>query len=639
MTLAPADRRHLAALAVVYLVHLGLVIYACPPGVMFGGDPIMGVDYQTHFEQTSTVSEAITRFGRTWAYDPNLLAGQPAGLIFDVDNKAHCLFTHALSRLGLDMAVAFNLFVLLAHLLAPLAVWLAARLFGTPPRARVVSMGLAILLWHFDSAARWYWWDGMISYVTAASVSLVVVALFYRLLHGGRARVFFPPLLVLLPLALLIHVWAFAILAVPMIGLYVRRWRKLGRGDHARVWGLALVALSVNLFWLVPALRYLDLLAPSGRGGQATPLNLLSDYLDLYVDGLVTGTIGVRTFWRFLVLAGAAMTLWRWRKEADARLFTTALWFGWTLGAAYLLSLIPGLNETEPYRFVFPAMMMGAVLAGPWLSGVLTLDFWRGLDRKVKVVLVVLLILVAPRAVRSVTDFTPELTPVATAPQPTSENPRGLTPVMQSFYLRHDPVPPSYRLIAEYLQKECKDEGRVLVWWWVMAEYLRWATDKPIIGGFPDRRIVHEAANIFRYKPDPRMRGKPLADYLVRYNIRYLVVSSPLRIPVERYTQFMELKKIFGIGGTRVYRIRHRATYLMRGKGKVSASLNRIRVTDATPEPGTERVILRFHHMRTLRCSPGCRVRRVPIPHDPVGFIAVEGTPKLPREFVIENKY
>ena len=639
MTVQPTRRRHLVALAAIYAVHLGLVVYACPFDVFFGGDPVMGVDYQTHFEQTRTVSEAITRFGKTWAYDPHLLAGQPAGLIFDVDNKAHCLFTHALTRLGLQQAVAFNLFVLLAHLLAPLAVLLAAWLFGTSPRARAIAMGLAIMVWHFDSAARWYWWDGMISYVTAASVSLVVVALFHRLLHGERARLFLPPLLVLLPLALLIHVWAFAILAVPMIGLYVRRWRRLGRGDHARVWGLALVGLAVNLFWLVPALSHLDLLAPSGRGGQATPLNMLTDYLDLYIDGLVTGTIGVRTFWRVTVLCGAALTLWRWRREADERLFACALWLGWTFGAAYLLALIPGVRETEPYRFIFPAMMMAAVLTGPWLAGVLTRQWWRELPGQARVVLVVLLILVAPRAVRSVTDFTPELTPEAAAPQPTSENPRGLTPVAQTFYLRHDPVPRSYRLIADYLRKECTEPGRVLVWWWVMAEYLRWATDRPIIGGFPDRRIVHEAANIFRYKPDPRMRGKALADYLVRYNIRYLVVSSPLRIPLERYTQFMEIKKVFGIGGARVYRIRHRADYFMRGKGTITASLNRIEVRGAIPEDGTQRVILRYHHMRTLRCSPSCRVVKVPIPHDPVGFIGVQGEPTLPGEFVIENKY
>ncbi len=49
--------------------------------------------------------------------------------------------------------------------------------------------------------------------------------------------------------------------------------------------------------------------------------------------------------------------------------------------------------------------------------------------------------------------------------------------------------------------------------------------------------------------------------------------------------------------------------------------------------------MLRFHHMRTLRCRPGCTLLKSPIAHDAVGFITVVGQPKLPRRFVIENVY
>ena len=38
----------------------------------------------------------------------------------------------------------------------------------------------------------------------------------------------------------------------------------------------------------------------------------------------------------------------------------------------------------------------------------------------------------------------------------------------------------------------------MLVQHWAVGEFLGWATDKPIIGGFPDRRLIHEAANLFR---------------------------------------------------------------------------------------------------------------------------------------------
>lgn len=633
--------RLLAPYLLIYLVHLGLVAYACPWSVMFGGEPVMGVDYQTHFEQARAVAEAISRWGHTWAYDPNLLAGQPAGLIFDVDNKAHGLFTFALTRLGLNQAVAFNLFVLLSHLLAPLAVLLSARLLRSGGRAATISFGLAVLLWHFDSAARWYWWAGMISFATASWGSLVVIALFHRLMEGGPARRFLSPLLLLLPLVLLTHVWAFAILVVPLCGLYLRaaRARKLGPAGHAQVWGLALFALAANLFWLWPALTHAHLIAPSGRGGQASPLNLLTDYLNLYIDGLVTGTLGIRTLWRFAALCGAVLTLRTWRRQGDARLFTMGLALAWCWGIAYLLALIPGLRETEPHRFVFPASLLAAVAAGPWFATALSRGWIRQLSPVARAVLVVLLVLLAPRVVRSVLDYMPELGPGVRAPQPSRDNPTELTPVSQSFNLRHDAIPKTYRQVAKYLREECKESGRVLVWWWVMGEYLRWATNRPIIGGFPDRRLVHEAANVFRYLPDRRLRGRELANYLVRYNIRYVVISSALRIPMERHGKLLELVKVWPLGGPRIYRVRHRASYFAAGSGEIRARINRIEVRRARPDPAGPFVVLRYHYMDELRCRPGCRLERVKLPFDPVGFIKVVGVPTLPRAFVIENGY
>ncbi len=93
------------------------------------------------------------------------------------------------------------------------------------------------------------------------------------------------------------------------------------------------------------------------------------------------------------------------------------------------------------------------------------------------------------------------------------------------------------------------------------------------------------------------------------------------------------------IGGHRVYRVRHKANYFARGSGKVKADLNRIEVSDARPFKGSQALMLRFHHMRTLRCRPNCRLLKSPIAHDAVGFITVVGQPTLPRRFVIENVY
>ena len=622
----------------IYLLHLGLVVYATPYDVAFGGDPFMGIDYQTHFEQTRTVSTAIQRWGKTWAYDPFLLAGQPAGLIFDVDNKAHCLFTHALTRLGANQAVAFNLFVLLEHLLAPLLIWFAARLLGMGFKARTISLALSALIWHFDSAAHWYWWAGMNSFALASHLSMVVIALLYRLINHYKTR-YLLALLVLLPLTLMTHVWAFSILAVPLTGLYIHAWRRLRPSGHLRIWAIALTALAVNMFWLWPALNYLHYIAPSGRGGQATPLSILTDYLDIFISGLVAGTIGTRTFFRFAAYCGAAIYMVRLFRARDPRFFVASLSLGWFLTMAYVFALLPYIEETEPYRFILPSMLMAAILAGPWWAEVFSRQWIRALSPTAKAVLVVLLVLLAPRPLNHIIYFIPHLMPREegpSVPRPNIAGPRALEPVSKFVSFRHDPIPADYRQVRDYLEKHCKEPGRVLVEWWVLGEYLRWSTSKQLIGGFPDRRIIHEASNIFRYINEPRHYGKKLADYLVRYNIRYLVVSVPYQAIETRRDLLQPLKLV---GSHRIYRVRHLGNYLLKGRGKVKAALNRLEVRDAAPAKGTQFLVLRYHYLNTLRCSPGCRLLRWRLPDNPVGFIKVEGTPSLPQHFVIENKY
>ena len=258
----------------------------------------------------------------------------------------------------------------------------------------------------------------------------------------------------------------------------------------------------------------------------------------------------------------------------------------------------------------------------------------------------VLSVLVIPRVVEHVTYFIPELAPAASLP-PIVVNQAAAAPTSTKETERKDPdwLPRAWRLrgvgdelmrLADFINTDCKEEGRILVQHWAIAEFLGWATDRPVIGGFPDRRMVHEAANLMRRPTDPRFHDKELADYLVRYNIRYVVMTDPVGV-IEKRTDLLQPLKLVHIN--RIYKVRHRATYFARGAGKVKATLNRIEVTDARPAAGTQRLMLRFHHMDSLRCRPGCRVLQTPIPHDPVGFITVEGDPRLPERFVIEHRY
>ena len=128
------------------LLHLALVLYGMPPTVVFGRAPFGSPDYQTHFQHTHTLTRALDELGRLWVYDPMMLAGYPAGLFFDVDNKAHFLFCTLLRWIGVPLPVAFNVFSLLSALMMPVSLWLAARLMGAGAKAQAWTFGLAVAL-------------------------------------------------------------------------------------------------------------------------------------------------------------------------------------------------------------------------------------------------------------------------------------------------------------------------------------------------------------------------------------------------------------------------------------------------------------------------------------------------------------
>jgi|GEM_PF-468279 hypothetical protein len=633
------------ALPVIYAIHLFLVLYALPIDVLLDHRPFDGTDYQTHYQQLTTLTEMVDDFGHLWGYDPNLLAGQPAGLIFDVDNKLHFLFAYGLNKAGVSLPVAFKLFTLFSCLLLPFSIWGAARLFRLGVRAETIAMGFGILLWHFDYSARFVWTVGMISFATASHLAVLTVALFYRFLNQRSWTMWFA-VSVALALNLLTHVWAFGILVLPLTGLYIKHRKELGRLGHIQVWSIALLALAANLYWLLPALRHIDYLVTSGIVGQATPLYVLSDWLEILINPFNTGFAVPHTFFRFLAVFCVVILLWRWRKENDERFFVALICLAWTFGMAYCAALIPGLKETEPYRFVIPGVYFAGIFASPILAEALSPEFFRGLSARGKTLAVVLLLLLLPRVAEQVLFFIPSLAPAVppstflvnqarlptTAAVPPLDHKDGPDLLYKRIYSINDRM----MHLVDTLNDHCEDEGRVLVQHWAVGEFLRWSTSKPIIGGFPDRRIKHEAANIFHRFVDPRYGPKEFANYLVRYNIRYIVMTDYFP-HVEARRDLLTPYKLSG--PHRIYRVKHLANYFSRGSGKVEASLNRIAVSNAKADARSKRIDLRFHYMRSLRCRPNCTVSKLEIPFDPVGFISVTGNPDLPKDFVIEQHY
>ncbi len=630
---AEPRRSHLriAALLIATL-HIALVAYAFPLDVVFGDAGFNMPDYHTHYHQTQVLLDVYRETGRLWAYDPGLLAGHPIGLIFDVDNKAHFLWVLALSRLGLTVPAAFNLFAVVSSLLAPLSLAAAARLIGYRKSHVLAVAGAAVLLWHFDSTVHFLWAAGMVSFGTASHLAVLCVGLMWAMLRGPRPWLACIGLAIAVPLALLVHVWAFAILVVPLGALYALNLRRLDRAGHLRVWLVAIAAIAVNLYWLLPALAHLDWVTHSAVVGQATPLYLIADYLEILVNPVNTGFALPRTFFRVAVLAASVVTIRRWRRLGDGRWALALLTLAWLFGLSYIGANIPIIELTEPYRFAVSGTLFAGLFGAPWLFEQIRPAALRALPRAARALLLLLALLLLPRLIGEITTFVPELM------QPlldrTTVDYRGARIPSKTRTMRLPAVDDQLRELATLLD-ELPGDGRVLVQLWPVGEYLRGAIRRPVIGGFPDRRVIHEAANIFRLRPDEaRYHGQDLADYLANYHIDYIVFSPPFFPEIERRLDLIEPVRV--IGSHKIFHVRRPTSYISGGEAEVRAGFDRISLHRARADDGRS-LTLRFHYMEGMRCSPRCRAERAPLPYDPVGFIRVIGEGDLPADLVIER--
>jgi hypothetical protein len=300
---------------------------------------------------------------------------------------------------------------------------------------------------------------------------------------------------------------------------------------------------------------------------------------------------------------------------------------------AYVSDFLWALRQTQPYRQIAPAALASAILLAQWVETAVRRDApaWSPSTR----LLVGLgIVLVTPRFVQTVLQFMPTFLPVRTV-HAKPEAPRSLRELPQDQeiplpVLGHAGASVIYERLREHLV-ERRSRGRVVCLDWALGEYLATFGDLPILGGIPQRNVPHVDAHPLRHDFSPHgPEGDPLAEYVRTYAVGAVVLNGPLG-PLDARSDLWRLEATFG--DQRVYRTIAEPSYVALGHATVETqSLNLIRVADAHGET----LVLRFHWMETLECSPGCRVRRFETPRDRIGLIRIDSPP--PR-FEIRNAY
>jgi hypothetical protein len=627
----------LLGLLVVVGVHTGMTLYFDPPATILAPRPIAGFDWETHYGQVQVAAESLARSGETWGYNPQQLAGQPSGVVFDADNKGWELWTIGLEHLGVPRPVAFNLFAWLVAMLVPFVFYASARLLELRPWTAVAAAALGSTCWLFDAESHFCAWVGMISWSSVSYLWVLPFAVFWRWL-ASRRPIWLLVLLVLLALLHNVHPFIFALLIIPMGVVYVRDFRKLGWGEHVGLAAVCVGTIVANVWWLVPTLHYWHYVNGSPAAFDPTLDFLLTDWLGLMHEPALTGVVAMRSGFRFLALGGAGLCLWLWRRERDRRFAPFAAMLGVMLFLAYAGGHFAVLQQTQPYRFALPAMYAAVIPAALFLErGVRALREAK-LSTTAWALVGLLLFVTVPRFARDVIYFVPHLVPRQTRPLPAPPPDVnggiyfGAIRWPEPFDFRHAPQDgEDLRAMADYVNAVDDGQGRWLIEWWMLGERLTWATRAQILGGFKEVNLDHVDANLFRrfYEPPPPT-PEQLREYLQQYNVRWVVVSNPMPA-LESRTELLRLETV--IFRHRIYRVLQPSSFIVGGgPGEVQAELNRIAVRGSAG--GT--MVLRYHWLDTLRCRPGCRIRRVTIPGDRVGFIGVENAP---ADFEIYNSY
>lgn len=619
--------RLLLALTGVLLLHLGLLAIFAPPQVIFSAEPTYTIDYALHYYQVDRAVQAYRGWGKLWGYDPLMLAGHPIGALEDLSSKTLELFVIAATRLGMAQGRAFNLYVLLVHLLLPFCALAVGWLFRLRGYRLVALMLLWVVLWFFDALFHWLWFCGMISWSAASYLTVLLIALLYRALDERRLRYF----LLALPLGALLallHPFAVLFVAPPLLLLYLRDARELPRREHIAFWIVVATAGATALVWLPTALKLKHYILDTDTFLRPTLGYLLSDYLDLTYDVAQTG-MPVRTLFRLLCFVAGGWALWTWRRDGDRRYAPIALAAALSLVAAYLGGWLPVLRATQPYRQLAPAMLLIAVPAVTALAESLAPATLRAAARPIKLLLLLALVLLLPRVGRSLLFYFPELLPK-------HEHGRtafGDVAVPAPRPMRHVKPPREAALLRGWLEHHnpLGRDGRVVVEDYMLGEYLAATSRLPILGGLVQRSIPQADSHLFRLQRDGALPDDKLRAYFERWAVRFVVVSN-IKQQLEWNKRLLRFRQL--IGTHRIYETTIRPSYFLEGEGQVVEQVfNRLRVM--TKGNGSD-VVLRFHWLETLACRPGCTVEREPVKGARVGFIRIN---KAPARFEIYNSY
>lgn len=625
------------ALLLLAAVHVVLTNYFVPLRAVFSHAPLQGVDYDLHIGQIYRVVAALESAGHTWSYDVQLLAGHPEGTITDAGSKAWELWTYLWHRVGVDRAAAFNSFVLFGMWMAPVFSFASARNVGLRPRAALWAAAMTSSLWFFDSQFHWLWFIGMISWALGSCIASLTLSLFYRMLVRGPLR-WGIACAVSLSLGLLVHPYAFFALSLPMAIIYWRSRQRLSLLGHASVLAIGASALVVNAYWLINAAEHWHYILNSAFYAQAKPSYLVCDLFDILCSGADSGVIGTRTGFRFLWLGLAFAGLWSWWRARDERVWCYGAGVIVLVLTAYFGGLVPGMQQSQPYRQLTPALLFAVIPAAAFLDSLARERALSIAPRSVSTLVWIAGAALVLQLAKQALYFMPALVPWPDRLLDNSRSPLNAYGFLWHLEQPHHitfsvPHPPMFEAGADdciaWIEQHVPRGSRMLVEGPVLGERMGWRGHLEVLGGFFERNVQHVDANYFRSSVSRDPTPENLRRYLSLYAVEWVLSNRPEFAAIPD-----RLQRVDTVLGRVIYRSVGPVSRVLSGGGTVSAQMNRLDIRDSNT---TQSILLSYHWHEALRCRPNCQIKRHLDPLDHVGLIEIPAP--HPASMTIWNSY
>jgi hypothetical protein len=361
-------------------IHIVATLFFFPAQHLFDARPIITADHAVHYAQCLRSRAVFWQSFRLDCYSPYFMAGYPAGTIFDVDMKGAELFT---ALIPIHTATALKLFILIAYLSMLPSVYRGARMLGFRVDEAVLAVMLLLVYWHWGRPyASDFRYVGMFSFVFATHAVVYVTGLVRRFVNGDRGRALF----ILGPIAFSVHVLSIVMAVVPMGTALVAERARMTRRRAELLFLWALVVVFANALWILPLIRFLPYKVPSEAFYQLHSAHQVVRLLFAPTGWIATAVL-------LLAACGSARLFRAGRLEDAAPSFVSTLVM---LVFATFGTRIPGINQLEPGRFLFSAIVFSSPLAGAgavWLIEAVSARFTPRAAARLRTALMVALAL------------------------------------------------------------------------------------------------------------------------------------------------------------------------------------------------------------------------------------------------------